>query len=1147
MDNDTDFIATLLDNCGILAAGDELIRSLNRGGDTDAFEQLTIPEIGFEDDIKKVQSILLKYSSSDSEPEFWDELVKRDVYPINLEGLCYYLVSNETYFQEGVTLYSILLITQQCGQIWSSDLFSPILKTLITAQQMLEEGAALNSQTQSQLQLTILIISNLTKAFTEHFSQMIGMDILIALCELIFKLMVGFRVELDKFNNSIANEAVKLAKRISNFFVDSLLPFLVDGLLLNFASSTTTVTTRLEKVKDRLFDLTLSILKPSDDRIVLVCKHLMMRSPDKSHLKKLVATTVFRLTKYSTNAEEIVRFALKLGKATKIGLRCFASYLLQLYLVNISDISPLIGNDVSEMVLEIAYVIQTQLNDQAPTVRASSLDALSAIIENLEMNPYGVSIKAVIDSNGSLERILKVRISEEKLIVRRAALQCLSQIVNTNARNITPIMMELLSSRLRDRSVSIRTFAIKSLSNALDRFPYNELFMKTWLDSVLPLISDPENSVQMETLNTIENHIINPLMVNKECKFLEIMTKSHFDFMRNVFSFCKQKAISLEKISKALTKRVLNPSANDHSITSIWKLVAILSGIEKIHFNASKFYDNWSNYQSMPPEYFTILANLRFKDQDIIIDCLKLITNQTDRNTKDYQLIHSLIKLIGVQENATEALTETISVYCSQFKDFVENGNTDVNLLITKIFAFGEFISISSKVANFDDFDFTGIQLLISNSLPNGTVIPEEVRAISVITLGKLCLAKKDISRNFAAAFANLLSSKTTDYTVKSNCLVVLADLCVAYSALVESYVNLMLNCLADSSSLVRHQALLLLTRLVVEDYLKMTPVLFYRFVYCITDNDAVIANFACSCLFNVIMVKFPSLVKSHFLETIFYFSNESNLKFKDETEEERALFSISDRSNRHYALCMLISKMDNFLAFSMTESICKNILAKFVSGEYSLKDYSVILDDSIFSLIELEKRMDQTSEVETVNEDTTAEKIVEAGKKMIHDIHNSMIESVLPTLNKMHRLLRDKHSPMQSQLKLFYQRIVAKNPDLIKQLEKSEPILAIELKNEMEQQKTYDDEEEDQEEGVTKKTSNVTMTPPRNRILFESHLLSKIASTPRSMLCTPGKNKMIINDDVVNDDDDKEMIYRTPKRNTTRSEFGTPPHDPNL
>ena len=554
MDSDADYFASTFDECGIISAGDDLIRSLNCGEGIEDFGPISIPETGYESKLKEIENILSKYIRTDQESTFWSVLIDKEIPSTYIELLCLYCVSKDPLFIYGVKIYSILLCSEQCAQIWSPILFSPILKTLITAQQIIEKGAQLNGQTKTQLSLTVDIMKKLSILFSERFANLVGSEILTALCELVVKLIVGIRVELDSFNTAISTEAINTVKKIAKTNLDNLLPFFVPILLLNFASNSNSLTARIERLRNKILQLVQSLMQPDDERIVLLCKHLMIRSPEKSFLKKNAAFIVYSLTKYSLNAEEIINFAIKLGKSSKIRLRSFSLFILPLYVINIGELGHIPKDSSSDIVLEISSIVKLLLSDQAPTVRSSALDCLTSIIENLNDNPYGAIIKHVVDTSGSLESVLRKRIFEEKLVVRRSALSCLTQIVISNARSITPIMIQLISSRIRDRAVSMRTTAIKSLNSAIERFPDNNLLNNIWLDSVPPSISDDENSVQMEAYEAVKNLIFTPLINGEPCYFTSLMTTIHFDFMRDVFVFCKKKAMSLEGTLLALSR-----------------------------------------------------------------------------------------------------------------------------------------------------------------------------------------------------------------------------------------------------------------------------------------------------------------------------------------------------------------------------------------------------------------------------------------------------------------------------------------------------------------------------------------------------------------------------------------------------------------
>lgn len=1263
MNKDVEDVFSIIDEFGVMNIDDSQFNSMKRG-DIQAlgeeFSNMIVLDESSDQKLIQLETILNRYAckndkskkknnnqsqngnnideinsenglNSNDESIFWSMLCEKEIPPIMIEALCFMLLGKESsVYNHGIILYSILLRMEPASSIWNPNLFKPILSVLITAQQIIESGEKLNDQTKSQLDLTQILLTNLTAAIsTRNFLNMIGFEVLLALDEITVKLITGSRVEFDKYNESISNLSIKFLQTIaeskstsllndiiaihnnenednnaneienndedeneeesnkkkkkkrkdkpkSNIIrtveqsdhVDYLLPFLVPQLLLQFASNSTSLTSRIDKIREKLTDLILKILKPEDKRIITVCKHLICRVPDKSHLRRGVAQTIFKISKSSIYIKDIIEFIVKASKATKIGIRSFSSLLVQLYLVNISEISQHFGDESSEIVISLSTVLKRQLMDQAPTVRAIALEGVSQIIDGLflESNQFGTIISNVIDSNGYLEMILAKRISDEKVIVRRAALLCANQIIqsgiilskyhfeesnkdmanedenntnenkNENNENNSNehknkykddilsvddkyLLINLVATRTRDRSVSIRQLAIRSLNSAISLHKENEDIHMIWLDSVLPLIVDPENTVQNEALDSVTANFLDPIIKGEREIFTSIMKQIHFDFMKNVFALYKQKSIPLAKISKALTKKLqLSTNSGKETVQynndiSIWKLIEILTRVETSHFKPKDFTQMWKlkDECNLPPEYYLILANLKCQKPKIKNDCLRIVERELQGNTRQFSLMHGVIQLLSIQEGNDNnlILNDLLTSCCSYINQMAQSDSTreeDIVDLMTTIYTLGELVSLLDDKKLFD-FNFVGLELLISDNLPNGAIIPANIRALSTISLGKLCIMRKDISTSFVSAFAHLLSrNSNSDPSIKCDTLIVMCDLCVRYSALVDPHVVLMTNCFADESSVVRHQTLHVITRLIVEDYLKMRPLLFFKYVYAITDDNEETASFARCCLFNVLLSKSPSLLTSHFIDTIYYFSTEVKIPGIFESEEENLLFQITDKERRQNGLFLLISKMNEISAFQMIQLICNNLLNRYVKEEFNIYDHKNILDDAIFSLIELEDKMKEVMESEVLNEDQVTEKVVEAGKKMINDIHNNMIQNVLPILNFMLRKLRDLHSPLQNQLKQFYQRICTKNPNLIKQLVKTEPFLAAELQKEMEAQISVDENENEiEDENQTPQSSQFT-TPTRRKkkTSFSTPLLSQIASTPRSKLCSP-------------------------------------------
>lgn len=78
---------------------------------------------------------------------------------------------------------------------------------------------------------------------------------------------------------------------------------------------------------------------------------------------------------------------------------------------------------------------------------------------------------------------------------------------------------------------------------------------------------------------------------------------------------------------------------------------------------------------------------------------------------------------------------------------------------------------------------------------------------------GKLCLQHEDLAKQSVPVLVRELEVGI-DGSVLNNVVIVLCDLCVRYTALVDKYVPTICTCLKDPNPFVRKQALLLLTGL---------------------------------------------------------------------------------------------------------------------------------------------------------------------------------------------------------------------------------------------------------------------------------------------------------------------------------------------
>lgn len=78
---------------------------------------------------------------------------------------------------------------------------------------------------------------------------------------------------------------------------------------------------------------------------------------------------------------------------------------------------------------------------------------------------------------------------------------------------------------------------------------------------------------------------------------------------------------------------------------------------------------------------------------------------------------------------------------------------------------------------------------------------------------GKLCLQHEELVQKYLPVFARELEVGT-EMAVRNNVVIVMCDLCVRYTAIVDHYVPNISACLRDSEAVIREQALIMLTNL---------------------------------------------------------------------------------------------------------------------------------------------------------------------------------------------------------------------------------------------------------------------------------------------------------------------------------------------
>ncbi|PSN49777.1 hypothetical protein C0J52_01357 [Blattella germanica] len=106
---------------------------------------------------------------------------------------------------------------------------------------------------------------------------------------------------------------------------------------------------------------------------------------------------------------------------------------------------------------------------------------------------------------------------DNKVHVRKAALQALESIVKLNRSWLTTKILKIMGSRCRDPAVSIRKEIVMIISELLQRYPDDRELAKMWTKCVVPLVLDQEGKLQECVLKVSVSLLVLVLEVLLSC------------------------------------------------------------------------------------------------------------------------------------------------------------------------------------------------------------------------------------------------------------------------------------------------------------------------------------------------------------------------------------------------------------------------------------------------------------------------------------------------------------------------------------------------------------------------------------------------------------------------------------------------------
>lgn len=733
--------------------------------------------------------------------------------------------------------------------------------------------------------------------------------------------------------------------------------------------------------------------------------------------------------------------------------------------------------------------------------------------------------------------MLRKRTKDEKINVRKSALQVLMSIL----KHCDILSMEedllILQDHCRDPAISVRKQALQSLTELVMAKPTCVPVQKAWLMGVIPVVMDYESTVQEKALECLDQLLLQNIKHHRKFHsedrsqvlawaLLALLTVESQDlsrYLNKAFHIWSKK----DKFSSTFINSVISHTDTERSAPAWMLLSKITCSSPKLDY--TKIMESWEKLsREQSPNANTlgymlcvighIAKHLPKSTQDKITGVIKAKLNGFQWSLELISLsVDTLQGLCRASAKTLREEQELLKRVCGDVLSTCEQhlsnillkedgtGNMDEDLVVKCIFTLGDIAqlcpalvekrvflliqSILASSAHADHLPPSQGTTDLASQLPfqaRSSALPSVIRAHAIITLGKLCLQHEDLAKKSIPALVRELEV-CEDVAVRNNVIIVMCDLCIRYTVMVDNYIPNISICLKDSDPFIRKQTLILLTNLLQEEYVKWKGSLFFRFVSTLVDSHPDIASLGEFCLAHLLLKRNPTMFFQHFIECIFHFNSyEKHGQYNKFSQSERGkpLFLLKGKTNKEKRMRIYKFLLEHFTdeqRFNVTSKICLNILACFTDGVLPVDmEASELLSDTFDILsskeIKLLAMRAQASKELLEEDDVALANVVmqEAQMKIISQVQKrNFIENIIPIIISLKTVLEKNKIPALRELMNYLREVMQDYRDEIKDFFAVDKQLASELEYDM---KKYS-EQLAQEQALTEH-ANATKVP---------------------------------------------------------------------
>ncbi|WAR03163.1 CNDD3-like protein [Mya arenaria] len=620
------------------------------------------------------------------------------------------------------------------------------------------------------------------------------------------------------------------------------------------------------------------------------------------------------------------------------------------------------------------------------------------------------------DSEGVFS-MLRRRLNDERVNVRKAALHALEAAVRFQMPNYTEQNLSCLKDHCRDPGLSVRKQALQSLTDLLADFPTDIIIQTRYLQKACHHWSR-QGKIKPGLISALESHIntdndsaawmllaqIAPAAPKIKPAFLLDYWYSHsagncpVEVMERVLTVMKSVAKHLpteSRLIEDLKSRLLKFDSQPELIAITVATLSKLCSVKSSESGNNSLETEWATELLTACDKFLSKVVLQIDDQIVCYlftlgEVVQLCPGRVPKRV--FLLVQSMI--------AAPCITPLPP---SQ----AHSGSSDV-------------LSSSHGSVETQGTQFTqGTQPLTQF---RGSQMSNRVRAFAFITLGKLCLQHEGLAKKCIAALARELEV-ATDPAIRNNVMIVMCDLCVRYTTTANNYIINIASCLKDGSRLVRKQTLTLITRLLQEDFLKWKGALFFRFISTLLDESQEISKFAEFCLVHMLIQRHPTMFFQHFLE--------SRMRLYQ--------FMMEQMSDDHRF------QMQGKLVQEVLGGVVDNLLPINDDSRDLIKDTLAILSSKEIKLSSLKVR---PAEEMALDEQEMAAVVMATAKKTLitQVVKRNVIENIVPVVVAVKHLLEKQRSPLLKELLTYLRELMKDYKEEVKEILSADRQLATEI-----------------------------------------------------------------------------------------------------